>query len=184
MKKYFCLFLLVFLPAVLSAGERGLGSMEEEYTCSPVKNGKICYSDDVSLRTISKGRLFAIINAWAHDNYGTDFVYSNVSANKNKGSILISSKVELWLSERESTMMKFRVRIQCYDNRYTIDISDISYQYNPTKARSVKSYPAESVILNEGKGNRVDIIKNPLLFCEATYYFADKLMGLIYDEVK
>ncbi|MDL2255846.1 DUF4468 domain-containing protein [Parabacteroides sp. OttesenSCG-928-K15] len=184
MKKYFYLFFLLFTTLVVTAENKNNIPQEEVYTCSPVKNGKICYSDDVSLRTISKGRLFAIISDWAHKNYGSDIFYSNVSANKSRGSILISSKVELLLSETDKTMMKFRMRIQCYDNRYTIEVSDISYQYDPEQTRRIKSYPAEEVILNEGKSNRIAIIKDPVLFCEATYYFAEKLMGEIYDATK
>lgn len=153
-------------------------------TCSPVKNGKICYSDEVTVKSLSQNQLFEIINKWAVKNYGSDVFFSNVSSNKSRSTILISSKVELLLGGKESTFLKFRMRIHCHSGSYHIDLTDIVYQYDPLNEKRFKTYPAENVILNEGKGNTVDIIKNPLLFCEATHDYAEKLMGEVYDAVR
>jgi hypothetical protein len=152
-------------------------------TCSPVKDGKICYSDDVST-THAESRLYAIISKWANDSFGTDIFYSNVSLNKNRGTVLVSSKMELLLNKTEKTYIKFRLRISCYNKRYTAELTDIVYQYDPYNDKRIKTYPAESVILNEGKSNSVAIIKDPLLFCEATHDFAEKLLGEIFDATK
>jgi len=173
-------FLLCFLlPVWLTANSQ----TEATATCSPVKGGKICYSDEVA-SVHTESRLFAIINEWANDSFGLDIFYSNVSSNKNRGTVLVSSKMELLLNETERTYIKFRLRINCYDRRYTAEITDIVYQYDPYNDKRIKTYPAESVILNEGRDNSVAIIKAPQLFCEATHDFAEKLLGEIFDATK
>ncbi|MDF9830829.1 DUF4468 domain-containing protein [Parabacteroides sp. PF5-6] len=176
--KHRIFLLCLLLPAWLAAQGQG------KTTCSPVKNGKICYNDEVEAATYTKDRLFESISKWATNAYGTDIFFSNVSANKNRGTILVSSKVELLLSETEKTFVKFRLRICCYDKRYTAEMTDIVYQYDPYNDKRVKTYPAENVILNEGKGNTVALIQDPRLFCEATHDFAEKLLGEIFDATK
>lgn len=172
------LLLCIFLPMWF------LGYSQAEETCAPVKNGKICYSDDVTVGNMSKERLYDAINKWAVKAYGTDVFFSNVSSNKARASILISSKMELLLNEEDKTFIKFRMRINCLENRYTVEVTDIVYQYDPLNGRSYKTYPAENVILNEGKNNSVEIIKDPRLFCDATHDFAQKLMAKVFDIVK
>lgn len=174
----------ILLFCFILAGTWTINAQQADVTCSPVKKGKVCYSDEVAVNNLSKERLFEIINKWAVKNYGSDVFFSNVSSNKGRGTILISSKVELLLSEKESTFVKFRMRIHCLDGKYTIDLTDIVYQYDPLNEKRIKTYPAENVILNEGKGNSVESIKNPLLFCEATHDYAEKLMGEVFDAVK
>lgn len=172
------LYFLLSLPLVL------WGSDQKDDPCAPVKNGKVCYSDDVEVENMSQSRLFDVISQWAVKTYGTDVFYSNVSSNKSRGTILVSSKVELLLNEKEKTFLKYRMRIHCYAQRYTIEITDIVYQYDPHDDKRFKTYPAENVILNEGRGNVVDIIRDPLLFCKATHFFAEGLIRDIYDQVK
>lgn len=159
------------------------GFSQEETTCAPVKDGKICYSDQVRFKNMSKERLYDAVNKWAAKTYGTDIFFSNVSSNRNRGTVLISSKMELLLNETEKTYIKFRIRINCSENLYTVDITDIVYQYDPYNERRFKTYPAENVILKEGKGNTVEVIKNPLLFCEATHDFAEMQMSDLFEAV-
>jgi len=161
-----------------------MGYSQAETTCAPVRNGKICYSDDVAVANMSKERLYNAINKWAVQTYGTDVFFSNVSSNKSRGSILVSSKMELLLNDKDKTFIKFRMRINCLENRYTVEVTDVVYQYDPFNERSYKTYPAENVILNEGKNNSVEIIKDPRLFCEATHDFAEKLMSEVFDATK
>jgi len=73
------------------------------------------------------------------------------------------------------------MRINCKDGGYTIELSDITYQYNPEDEKKLKSYPAEDVIIGNGKGNKVTEIKDPLLFCNATYFFAESLFADVFD---
>lgn len=176
--KHRILLYCLLLPAWLAVNG------QSSNTCSPVKNGKICYSDEVEVKTHSKTQLFDTINKWAVDAFGTDIFFSNVSSNKNRGTILVSSKVELLLNETEKTYIKFRLRISCYDKRYTAEMTDIVYQYDPYNDKRIKTYPAENVILNEGRGNSIAIIQNPRLFCEATHDYAEKLLGEIFDATK
>lgn len=176
--KHKVFLLCLLLPAWLAVNG------QSKVTCSPVKNGKICYSDEVEVSTHSRDRLFEAVNKWATNAYGSDIFFSNVSSNKNRGTILVSSKVELLLNETEKTYLKFRLRISCYDKRYTAEMTDIVYQYDPFNDKRIKTYPAENVILDEGKENTVAIIKDPRLFCEATHDFAEKLLGEIFDAIK
>lgn len=176
MKRFF-LLICFFLPLTIVVS----GNEFMETSCAPVKNGKVCYSSDISFTKISQDRLFETINQWAVKNYGTDVFYSNVSSNKGRGSILVSSKIELLLDEKDKTFLKFKMRIQCYENRYTVDITDIVYQYDPDNNKRLKSYPAENVIINEGEGNKVPAVTNPLLFCQATAFFADGLLAEIKE---
>ena len=46
-----------------------------------------------------------------------------------------------------------------------------------------KDIPAEDVIANGGKGNKVSYIKNPKLFCDATYFFAENLFGDVFNSL-
>ncbi|MDH6534414.1 DUF4468 domain-containing protein [Parabacteroides sp. 52] len=178
--KRILLLLLILLPSYLQIQANN----EETKTCAPMKGGKVCYSYNVKANNLSKARLYEAIQKWAAKTYGSDIFFSNVSSNKGKGSILISSKVELLLNETEKTFIKFRMRIQCYDDRCTIDITDITYQYDPEKDKRYNVYPAEEVIAENGKKNKVDLIKDPLLFCNATHYFAEGLMTEVVEAIK
>jgi hypothetical protein len=174
MKKGVWLILLLFPLGSVAYGDDG-----NPTSCAPVKNGKICYSADVKMDNRTKESLFDPLKKWASETYGRDIFYSNVSSDKGRASLQVRSKVEILLDETDKTFVKFRIKIQCYDNRYTVDITDLLYQYDLDKDKRHQTYPAEDVILNEGKGNRVDNIKNPLLFCNATRYFADNLIAEI-----
>ena len=107
MKNVLTILLILLFPLLLSAqGKKG--SVE---SCAPMKKGKICYNDDVEMKGVSKTQLFNTINAWAKKNYGKDVFLSNVSSNKNKGTIFISSKVELLLGETDKTIVKYKMYI-------------------------------------------------------------------------
>lgn len=176
MKKIFLLFLS--LCPLLAVAQGHKGSVDE---CAPMKNGKVCYSDEVEMDQMSKPELFNAINKWAKKNYAKDYFLSNVSSNKNKGTIFVSSKIELLLNDTDKTLVKYKMNIQCFDHRYTIQVSDIVYQYDPENTKKYKTYPAENVIPNNGKSNTVAIIKDPLLFCNATFFFVENLFADVYD---
>ena len=175
--KKIILFLFAMLPLlVLAQGHKG--TVE---SCAPTKNSKVCYSDEIEIKEASQTDLFNSIHKWAKDNYGKDVFISSVSANKNKGTIFIGSKVELLLNDKDKTILKYKMRINCKDGGYTIELSDITYQYNPEDEKKLKSYPAEDVIIGNGKGNKVTEIKDPLLFCNATYFFVESLFADVFD---
>lgn len=161
----------------------GQGRVSELDTCSPMKDGKICYTDEVLLRNASKAKLFDRISQWANSTYGRDVFLSNVSSNKNKGTIFISSKIELLLNETDKTQVKFKMRITCSDNKYVAEVSDILYLYDPEDDKRFKTYTAESVITNEGKSNVIAIIKDPQLFCNATSFFVRNLLAEVEEVV-
>ena len=118
MKKILLLIYMMFPVLVMAQGHKG-----EVDECAPMKNGKVCYSDDVEIENTSKLEIFNAINAWAKKSYGKDVFLSNVNSNKNKGTIFVSSKVELLLNDTDKTIIKYKMRITCFDNRYTIEAS-------------------------------------------------------------
>lgn len=175
--KKLVLFILAMLPMiVLAQGHKG--TVE---SCAPMKNRKVCYSDQVEIKGMSSGDLFDAIHKWAKDNYGRDVFISSVSANKNKGTVFVGSKIELLLNKTDKTIIKYKMRINCTDDGYMIEVSDISYQYNPEDETKLKTYPAEDVIAGNGKGNKVTEIKDPVLFCNATYFFVESLFADVFD---
>ena len=172
------LFLLLLMCPLLSMAQRHKGSVE---SCAPMKNGKVCYSDEVDAEGMKKCELFNAIDKWARKTYGKDVFLSSVTSSKSKGTININSKVELLLNDTDKTIVKYKMRIYCHDEKYNIELSDISYQYDPMNEKKYKTYPAENVIANNGKSNTIAVIKDPLLFCNATFFFAENLFGEVFD---
>ncbi len=60
MKKILLLISMIFPVLVMAQGHKG-----EVDECAPMKNGKVCYSDDVEIENTSKLEIFNAINAWA-----------------------------------------------------------------------------------------------------------------------
>lgn len=179
MSKKLLLLLLLICP-LLAMAQGHKGSVE---TCAPMKEGKVCYSDEVEAEGMNKNELFNAIDKWAKKNYGKDVFLSSVTSKKGNGTVFINSKVELLLNDTDKTIVKYKMRIYCHDDKYNIEMTDISYQYDPQNEKKYKTYPAESIIANNGKSNTIAIIKDPLLFCNATYFFAENLFGEVFDAV-
>lgn len=172
------LFLLILMCPVLALAQGHKGSVE---SCAPMKEGKVCYSDEVDAEGMKKGELFNAIDKWAKKIYGKDVFLSSVTSSKAKGTININSKVELLLNDTDKTIVKYKMRIYCFDEKYNIELTDISYQYDPKNEKKFKTYLAENVIANNGKSNTISVIKDPLLFCNATFFFAENLFGEVFD---
>ncbi len=171
------LFLLFWIPML------GLVQGQTQSSCAPMRNGKVCYAWEVEINA-GKTELYTTLNQWAVSTYGRDVFLSNVSSNKNRQTILVSSKVELLLNETDKTMMKYKLTISCFDNKYRVEVKDIVYQYDQDNDKRYKTWPAESVIAREGEGNTVASIKDPTLFCNATLYFAEGLLNDIRHAAK
>lgn len=180
MTKKIIILLLLICP-VLAMAQGHKGNVE---SCAPMKEGKVCYTDEVDVEGMSKNELFNAIDKWARKNYGKDVFLSSVVSKKSKGTIFINSKVELLLNDTDKTIVKYKMRIYCHDGKYNIEMTDISYQYDPNNEKKYKTYPAENVIANNGKSNTIAIIKDPLLFCNATFFFAENLFGDVFDAVE
>lgn len=178
MKRRYIIGLFLCLCSVFAIAQGHKGSVD---SCAPMKDGKVCYSDEVDMEGMTKMEIFNAIHKWAKKSYGKDYFLSNISASKSKGTIFVSSKVELLLNDTDKTLIKYKMNIQCFDNRYTIEVSNIVYQYDPENNKKYKTYPAENVIANNGKSNTVAIIKDPLLFCNATFFFVESLFADVYD---
>lgn len=176
------LLLLIFLCPFLGHAQGNKGTVNQ---CSPMKDGKICYVDAVDMDGMSQEKIFKGISKWAHNNYGKDIFLSNVVTNKKSHTIMVYSKVELLLNEEatDKTLVTYRLEITCKEGSYTCRMTDITYQYDPYNRRKYKNYPAEDVIANGGRDNKVAVIKDPKLFCNATFFFAENLFGDVFNSL-
>ena len=178
MKKLIILILIMFPVLTMAQGHKG--QVEE---CAPMKDGKVCYRDTVHVKDMNQVQIFDVIEKWAKKNYGKDVFLSNVNSKKSKGIINVSSKVELLLNDTDKTIIKYKMKISCHDNSYSAEVGNIVYQYDPENNKKFKTYSAESVIANNGKSNTVALIKDPKLFCNATFFFVENLFAVILDAV-
>lgn len=160
------------------------GNKGKVESCAPMKNGKICYTDDIKMNGASQDALYDALSAWAKAEYGKDVFISNVSCNNGRKTILVSSRVELLLNETEKTQLKYKMYISCFDNNYKVEVKNLSYQYDPDNSSRMRTYPAESVIADNGKKNTVPSIKDPFLFCNATFFFVEGLLDEVYQGAK
>lgn len=180
MKKVIAYLLFALFPiACFAQGNKG--KAEE---CAPMKDGKVCYTDDIVMKGATAGALYDAINTWATAEYGKDVFVSNVSSNKGRKTILVSSRIELLLNETDKTILKFKMYISCFDGNYKVEVKNLSFQYDPDKADRLRTYPAESVIADNGKGNKIPSIKDPELFCNATFFFIEGLLDDVYVAAK
>lgn len=142
-----------------------------------MQEGKVCYADEETVDDMPRLALFNAINGWAKKYYGKDYVPLNVRASKKKGTISVSSKIELPVEGQGKTILKYKLRIECFDNRYTVAVSDLTYRYDPAQGKDYHDYAAEEVIAQNGKANTVAAIKDPEAFCNATYFFVENLFS-------
>ena len=170
------LFLILLLLPLYSFAQGNNGTVDN---CAPIKQGKVCYSDQESIDGASKQKIYQAIRAWAKENYGKDYFISNMSEDKKNSTIFCSSKIELLINDKDSTVMKYKMHIKCFDNSYQVEINDIAYTYEVDGKQ--KSIPAEKVISKNGKANKVSSIKDPVAFCNATFFFVEGVFSDIQN---
>ena len=170
---------MLLLPSLVVAQ----GSKGKVDGCAPMKEGKVCYVDEVDMDGMSQQKIYEGISRWAKKNYAKDIFLSNVVTNKKKKTVFVSSKVELLLSDTEKTIVSYKLSILCEEGKYQATLTDITYQYDPNQEKKYRNIPAEEVIADEGKGNKIIQIKNPRLFCDATYFFAENLFGEVFNSL-
>lgn len=167
----------------LSLSAWGQGHKGSVDGCAPMRDGKICYVDSVDMDGMPQKEIFKGISQWAKKNYAKDIFLSNVVTNKKKHTVFVSSKVELLLNDTDKTIVKYRLNIVCEEGRYTATMTDIEYQYDPNNEKKYENIPAEKVIAGGGKLNEVALIKDPELFCNATYFFAEETFGEVFNSL-
>lgn len=180
MKQILAYTFILFLP-FLSFAQGNKGKVD---SCAPMKGKVVCYTDDIRMNNASADELYKAISSWAKEEYAKDVFISNVSCNNARKSILISSKIELLLNETEKTHLKYKMYISCFDNNYKVEVKNLIYQYDPDNSNKMRTYPAEDVIADNGKGNKVASIKDPLLFCNATFFFVEGLLDNVFEAAK
>lgn len=180
MKKRFVFLLLVFFPLFCFAQENS----GRAKPCAPVKEGKICYTDNIKMENASQLSLYRAISAWAKEEYGKDIFISNVSSNNARRTILISSRIELLLNEVEKTILKYKMYISCFDNNYKVEVKELTYLYDPDHGDRLRTYSAEDVIADNGNACKVPSIRDPKLFCDATAFFVEGLFDQVFLAAK
>jgi len=179
MKRLICLLFILFPLICLAQGNKG--TVE---SCAPMKKGKVCYEDVVEMKGFTQDELYNNINKWAKREYGSDIFISNTIANRAKKTIMINSKIELLLGDDEKSILKYKMYISCHDNEYRVEVRDLTFFYDPEGRGRVKRYIAESILANNGKGNKVPAIKIPEVFCNATFFFVEGLFGDVLEAAK
>lgn len=179
MNKLVILLLILFPVLLMAQGNKG-----DVASCAPMKDGKVCYSDDVEVEGMDQAALFSAIDKWAKKNYGKDVFLSSLSSSKSKGTVSVNSKIELLLNDTDKTIIKFKMKIVCRNEGYSIEMGNITYQYDPANDKKFKTYAAEDVIANNGKSNTIALIKDPKLFCNATFFFAEQIFSNVFDAVQ
>ena len=108
-----------------------------------------------------------------------------LSFNNSKSRVVWGGFTLKWYAScfTDKTIIKYKMKINCHDNCYSAEVSNIVYQYDPQNNKKFKTYSAESVIANNGKSNTVALIKDPKLFCNATFFFVENLFADILDAV-
>lgn len=175
MKKYLIGIFTLFHVLTMAQGHKG--SVDN---CAPMKNGKVCYTDEVEMPGMSRKDLFNAIHAWAKKNYAKDVFLSNVAVNKAESSILVSSKIELLLTDSIKTRLSYKMTITCNDGYYLCELKDIRYQYDADNNKRYKTYAAEEVIADNGLSNTAETVKDPVLFCNATFFFVESLFADVH----
>lgn len=172
MKKFLVTICLMFPLFAMAQGQKG-----EIDDCAPMKDGMVFYADEEEIDGATQFEIFKAINTWAKKIYKTPI---NVRSSKGKGTIHINSKAELKINDSEKANIKYKMKIACFDGKYTIEATDIEYQYDAEKTGKAKTYKAEAVITNNGKSNTIAEIKDPKAFCNATFFFIENLFGEVY----
>lgn len=179
MKKYWIILFLLSSVFVIAQGNKG-----DVKDCAPMKRGKVCYTDEVEVQGMNKQDIFKAIDSWARKTYGKEVFISNVNSDKAKFTVMVSSKVELLLNDSTKTFLTYKMFIACDENKYTSEVRDIIYQYDAKNNKRFRTYKAEDVIADNGLSNTIVAIKDPVLFCNATYFFAENLFGELSNSVK
>ena len=179
MKSLICLLLILLPLTCLAQGSKG--TVE---SCAPMKKGKVCYEDVVEMKGFTQDELYNNINKWANHEYGSDIFISNTVGNRVKKTIMINSKIELLLGAEEKTILKYKMYISCHDNEYKVEVRDLTFFYDSEGKGRVRRYPAESILANNGKGNKIAVVKIPEVFCNATFFFVEGLFGDVLDAAK
>ena len=173
MKKFLLIMCLMFPVLAMAQGHKG-----EIDDCVSMKDGVVYYADEEDIDGATKFEIFKAVNSWAKKIYKTPV---NVRSSKGKGTISINSKAELKINDTEKANIKYKLRITCTDGHYTIEATDIEYQYAADKNGKPKTYKAEDVIANNGKSNTIAEIKDPKAFCNATFFFVESLFADVYS---
>ena len=110
---------------------------------------------------------------------GALFTMAAVTAEEKEGFVCtVSGDNVLIDGNRQIT-----VTVQYSYPRYTATLTDIYYQYDPNNKKKYENIPAEDVIAHGGKHNKVALIENPELFCNATYFYAESLFGEVFNSL-
>ncbi len=118
----------------------------------PEVNGKVVFSDVLSLNNRSAQKIYEMALMWAEANYKT--TESRVAyTSKENAVISCRGESELIFSSSalalDKTDMTYTLNIFCLDNACKIEMKSITYQYNVADKRTPEKYYAEKWITDK-----------------------------------
>lgn len=142
------LLFFLFIPSLLIAQE------DQKYLAGavPEDGGKVVFSKEISLPSLSKGQIYDVMYQWAEKFFseeGRRLVYSD----KDKGDIAAVGEEYLVFQSTalslDRSLMNYRVTIECENNAANIKLTGIRYEYNVSYQREPEKYMAEEWITDK-----------------------------------
>lgn len=142
------LLFFLFIPSLLMAQE------DQKYLAGavPEDGGKVVFSKEISLPSLSKGQIYDVMYQWAEKFFseeGRRLVYSD----KDKGDIAAVGEEYLVFQSTalslDRSLMNYRVTIECENNAANIKLTGIRYEYNVSYQREPEKYMAEEWITDK-----------------------------------
>lgn len=171
------LFLLLFIPAFLSAQE------EKQYLAGavPETDGKVIFSREINAPSLSQKQIYDRMLNWAEGSFNSDknrIVYTN----ETEGDIAATGEDYLIFSSTalslDRTLMSYKMTIECLEQTCLLKITAIRYIYNVSYQRDPEKYQAEEWITDKYALNKNKTKLNRISgkFRKATINFTEELL--------
>lgn len=171
------LFLLLFIPAFLSAQE------EKQYLAGavPETDGKVIFSREINAPSLSQKQIYDRMLNWAEGSFNSDknrIVYTN----ETEGDIAATGEDYLIFSSTalslDRTLMSYKMTIECREQTCLLKITAIRYIYNVSYQRDPEKYQAEEWITDKYALNKNKTKLNRISgkFRKATINFTEELL--------
>lgn len=176
MRKF--LLLVLFIPTLLWAQE------DQKYLAGaiPEVNGKVVFSKEVSVPTLTKDQIFDYMLSWAEGKFKDEnnrVVYSD----KEKGDIAAVGEAYIVFQSTalslDRALMNYRITIECENHICKIMMSSIRYEYNVSYQKEPEKYAAEDWITDQYAlhKNKKKLNRGYGKFRKKTIDFAEKTLN-------
>lgn len=171
------LLLVLLIPTLL------WGQEDKKYLAGavPEVNGKVIFSKEVSVPSLSKDQIFDCMLSWAESKFKDEnnrVVYSD----KEKGDIAAIGEAYLVFQSTalslDRSLMNYRITIECENHLCRIIMSSIRYEYNVSYQKEPEKYAAENWITDQYalNKNKKKLNRGYGKFRKKTIDFAEKIL--------